>query len=61
MWRFGHAEQIVEETLLAMRGLQEQGKARYIGITGYSLKNFNGDCGEGKGGLDFELLPVTTC
>jgi L-galactose dehydrogenase len=36
---FGHVEQIVEETLPAMRRLQEQGKARYIGITGYSLKN----------------------
>ena len=36
---FGHVDQIVEETLPAMRKLQEQGKARYIGITGYSLKN----------------------
>jgi L-galactose dehydrogenase len=36
---FGHVEQIVEETLPAMRRMQEQGKARYIGITGYSLKN----------------------
>ena len=36
---FGHVGQIVEETLPAMRRLQEQGKARYIGITGYSLKN----------------------
>jgi len=36
---FGHVEQVVEETLPAMRRLQEQGKARFIGITGYSLKN----------------------
>ena len=36
---FGHVRQVVEETLPAMRRLQEQGKARYIGITGYSLKN----------------------
>ena len=36
---FGQVQQIVEETLPAMRRLQEQGKARYIGITGYSLKN----------------------
>jgi L-galactose dehydrogenase len=36
---FGHVSQIVEETLPAMRRLQEQGKARYIGITGYSLRN----------------------
>jgi L-galactose dehydrogenase len=36
---FGDVRQVVEETLPAMRRLQEQGKARYIGITGYSLKN----------------------
>ncbi len=36
---FGDADQIVEETIPALRKLQEQGKARYIGITGYSLKN----------------------
>jgi L-galactose dehydrogenase len=36
---FGQVQQIVEETLPALRRLQEQGKARYIGITGYSLKN----------------------
>lgn len=36
---FGHVAQIVEETLPAMRHLQDQGKARYIGITGYSLRN----------------------
>jgi L-galactose dehydrogenase len=36
---FGDVDQIVEETIPAMRRLQEQGKARYIGITGYSLKN----------------------
>jgi L-galactose dehydrogenase len=36
---FGQVQQIVEETVPAMRKLQEQGKARYIGITGYSLKN----------------------
>lgn len=36
---FGDVDQIVEETLPAMRRLQEQGKTRYVGITGYSLKN----------------------
>jgi len=36
---FGDVRQIVEETVPAMRKLQQQGKARYIGITGYSLKN----------------------
>jgi L-galactose dehydrogenase len=35
---FGRAEQIITETIPAMRKLQEQGKVRYIGITGYSLK-----------------------
>jgi L-galactose dehydrogenase len=35
---FGDARQIIEETIPAMRRLQEQGKARYIGITGYPLK-----------------------
>jgi len=35
---FGDVQQIVEETIPAMRRLQQQGKARHIGITGYSLK-----------------------
>ncbi len=35
---FGDVLQVVEETIPAMRRLQEQGKARFIGITGYSLK-----------------------
>jgi L-galactose dehydrogenase len=35
---FGNMQQIVDETLPAMRKLQESGKARYIGITGYPLK-----------------------
>jgi L-galactose dehydrogenase len=36
---FADVEQIVQQTLPAMRRLQRQGKARYIGISGYSLKN----------------------
>lgn len=32
---FGSAEQIIEETIPAMRRLQEEGKTRYIGISGY--------------------------
>lgn len=32
---FGPFEQIVHETLPAMRRLQEQGKVRFIGVTGY--------------------------
>jgi len=35
---FGSVEQITAETLPALRGLQQSGKARYIGITGYSLE-----------------------
>lgn len=34
---FGDPQQIIHETLPAMRRLQEQGKVRYIGITGYPL------------------------
>jgi L-galactose dehydrogenase len=34
---FGSFEQIVEETLPCLRRLQQQGLARYVGITGYSL------------------------
>lgn len=36
---FGDVRQIVEETVPAMRKLQQQGKTRYVGITGYSLRN----------------------
>jgi L-galactose dehydrogenase len=32
---FGDAQQIIDETLPALRQLQQQGKARYVGITGY--------------------------
>jgi L-galactose dehydrogenase len=35
---FGDAQQIIEETIPALRRLQQQGKARYIGITGYLPK-----------------------
>ena len=35
---FGDVQQIIDETIPAMRKLQEQGKARYVGITGYPLK-----------------------
>ncbi len=34
---FGSVRQIVEETIPAMRRLQREGKARYIGISGYPL------------------------
>jgi L-galactose dehydrogenase len=32
---FGDVQQIINETLPALRQLQQQGKARYIGVTGY--------------------------
>jgi L-galactose dehydrogenase len=35
---FGDVDQIIHETVPAMRKIQEQGKVRYIGITGYPLK-----------------------
>lgn len=34
---FGYERQIVEETIPALRSLQREGKARYIGITGYPV------------------------
>ncbi len=37
---FGSLDQVVEETLPALRRLQAQGKVRFIGITGYPLKIF---------------------
>lgn len=35
---FGDVEQIIGETLPTMRRLQEEGKTRYVGISGYPLK-----------------------
>jgi L-galactose dehydrogenase len=35
---FGNVQQIITETLPALRGLQQAGKVRYIGITGYTLE-----------------------
>jgi L-galactose dehydrogenase len=35
---FGDLQQIIEETVPALRRIQEQGKARFVGITGYPLK-----------------------
>jgi L-galactose dehydrogenase len=35
---FGCKRQIIEETIPALRGVQSQGKARFIGITGLALR-----------------------
>jgi L-galactose dehydrogenase len=35
---FGDVQQIIQETIPALRQLQQQGKARYIGVTGYPPK-----------------------
>jgi aryl-alcohol dehydrogenase-like predicted oxidoreductase len=37
---FGSLDQVVRETLPALRKVREQGKVRFIGITGYPLKIF---------------------
>ena len=37
---YGDLNQIVGETLPALRRIQEQGKARFVGVTGYPLKIF---------------------
>jgi L-galactose dehydrogenase len=37
---FGSLDQVVHETLPALRKVREQGKARFVGITGYPLKIF---------------------
>lgn len=36
---FTHADQVIHETIPALREIQRSGKARAIGITGYSLRN----------------------
>ena len=38
---FGSLDQVVNETLPALRKLQAQGKARFIGVTGLPLKIFS--------------------
>ena len=35
---FGDFQQIIDETLPTVRKIQQQGKARFVGITGYPLK-----------------------
>src|SRR5438128_1946599 len=37
---FGSLDQVIHETLPALRKVREQGKARFIGITGYPLQIF---------------------
>ncbi len=38
---YGDLDQIVDETLPALRRIQEQGKARFVGVTGYPLRIFH--------------------
>jgi L-galactose dehydrogenase len=45
---FGDLNQIVDETIPAMRCVQEQGKARFVGITGYPLKIFRSVLGRAE-------------
>jgi aryl-alcohol dehydrogenase-like predicted oxidoreductase len=37
---FVERQQIVDETLPALRKIQQQGKVRYVGISGYPMSNF---------------------
>lgn len=37
---YGDLKQVANETIPALRQLQEQGKARFVGVTGYPLKIF---------------------
>lgn len=37
---YGDLKQVTNETIPALRHLQEQGKARFVGVTGYPLKIF---------------------
>ena len=37
---YGDLDQVVNETIPALRKLQERGKARFVGVTGYPLKIF---------------------
>lgn len=50
---FGDREQIVAETIPAMRALQRAGKCRWVGITGYPVKML-ADVAE-RGGVDTVL------
>ena len=38
---YGDLNQVVNETIPALRQIQKQGKARFVGITGYPLKIFD--------------------
>jgi aryl-alcohol dehydrogenase-like predicted oxidoreductase len=38
---YGDLRQVVNETIPALRTLQQQGKARFVGVTGYPLKIFS--------------------
>ena len=44
---YGSLDQVVHETLPALRKIQEQGKVRFVGITGLPLKVFSVRNGSG--------------
>ena len=50
---FGHRDEIIHETLPAMRELQQMGKVRYVGISGLPLKLL-ADVAQ-RGNVDFVL------
>lgn len=37
---YGDLNQVIEETIPALRRMQQEGKARFVGVTGYPLKIF---------------------
>jgi len=56
---FGSLDQVVEETLPALRRLREAGKVRFIGITGYPLRIFREVLG--RTGVDTVLSYCRYC
>ena len=49
---FGDVNQVIEETVPALRKIQESGKARFVGVTGLPLKPLRRVAEEADGGID---------